>query len=135
MAGNLDSGLVTGLASLPLPHDSRRWRLSLNEIVLRKEGWPLFEALAEEDELRKDPPITRGVYVAQVLPLVSGWIEPSPLYWASRDGGWPQGTPRGAFPIHRTAPRGARRHGAPVLQIRVERRSWHPGDMVDLTQQ
>lgn len=36
---------------------------SLNEIVLRKEGWPAFEDVADEEELGTVPPTAAGVYV------------------------------------------------------------------------
>jgi hypothetical protein len=36
---------------------------SLNEIVLKPEGWPLFEPVADEAELPVAPPNARGVYI------------------------------------------------------------------------
>ena len=36
---------------------------SLNEIVLKPEGWPIFEATAEEADLGKQPPEQPGVYI------------------------------------------------------------------------
>jgi hypothetical protein len=36
---------------------------SLNEIALKRDGWPIFERLLEEEALRTEPPISPGVYL------------------------------------------------------------------------